>query len=165
MTTVNENTEAQDEKSQMSRPSDSKSLITITSASQLLKNELTTEKLMAERQKSDTVPSCIWSDEYNDEILETIDNDVPKKETPIERPSWANKIEYLLAQVGFSVGLSTIWRFPYLCFHNGGGKPGGQESWTHKGVRSQMTILAILGSLRYVGVGDLGTSLGQETGT
>ncbi|XP_072603306.1 orphan sodium- and chloride-dependent neurotransmitter transporter NTT5-like [Vulpes vulpes] len=121
MTTVNENTEAQDEKSQMSRPSDSKSLITITSASQLLKNELTTEKLMAERQKSDTVPSCIWSDEYNDEILETIDNDVPKKETPIERPSWANKIEYLLAQVGFSVGLSTIWRFPYLCFHNGGG--------------------------------------------
>ncbi|XP_077701874.1 orphan sodium- and chloride-dependent neurotransmitter transporter NTT5-like isoform X1 [Canis aureus] len=121
MTTVNENTEAQDEKSQMSRPSDSKSLITITSASQLLKTELTTEKLMAERQKSDTVPSCIWSDEYNDEILETIDNDVPKKETPIERPSWANKIEYLLAQVGFSVGLSTIWRFPYLCFHNGGG--------------------------------------------
>ncbi|EFB23949.1 hypothetical protein PANDA_006283, partial [Ailuropoda melanoleuca] len=51
----------------------------------------------------------------------TIDNDEPKEEAPTDRPSWANKIEYLLAQVGFSVGLSTIWRFPYLCFHNGGG--------------------------------------------
>uniref|UniRef100_A0A8B9XWD2 Transporter n=1 Tax=Bos mutus grunniens TaxID=30521 RepID=A0A8B9XWD2_BOSMU len=44
-----------------------------------------------------------------------------KYEAPHERPIWANKTEYLLAQVGFSVGLSTIWRFPYLCFHNGGG--------------------------------------------
>uniref|UniRef100_A0A7N5KDD8 Solute carrier family 6 member 9 n=1 Tax=Ailuropoda melanoleuca TaxID=9646 RepID=A0A7N5KDD8_AILME len=69
----------------------------------------------------------------------TIDNDEPKEEAPTDRPSWANKIEYLLAQVGFSVGLSTIWRFPYLCFHNGGGKPGDQASWTHKGVRSTET--------------------------
>ncbi|XP_044767293.1 orphan sodium- and chloride-dependent neurotransmitter transporter NTT5-like [Neomonachus schauinslandi] len=76
---------------------------------------------MSEGQKFDTVSSYIWSDEDNDEILETIDNDEPKEEAPTDRPSWANKIEYLLAQVGFSVGLSTIWRFPYLCFHNGGG--------------------------------------------
>uniref|UniRef100_G3UMS9 Transporter n=1 Tax=Loxodonta africana TaxID=9785 RepID=G3UMS9_LOXAF len=45
----------------------------------------------------------------------------PKNKAPTERPSWANKIEYLLAQVGFSVGLSTIWRFPFLCYHVGGG--------------------------------------------
>ncbi|XP_048079962.1 orphan sodium- and chloride-dependent neurotransmitter transporter NTT5-like [Ursus arctos] len=121
MTSVSENTETQDEKSQISRPLDSKSLITTTSASQLLKPDLTTEELMAEEQKFDTVSSYIWSDEDNDEILETIDNDEPKEEAPTDRPSWANKIEYLLAQVGFSVGLSTIWRFPYLCFHNGGG--------------------------------------------
>ncbi|XP_019653774.1 orphan sodium- and chloride-dependent neurotransmitter transporter NTT5-like [Ailuropoda melanoleuca] len=121
MTSVSENTETQDEKSQISRPLDSKSLITTTSASQLLKPDLTTEELMAEEQKFDTVSSFIWSDEDNDEILETIDNDEPKEEAPTDRPSWANKIEYLLAQVGFSVGLSTIWRFPYLCFHNGGG--------------------------------------------
>ncbi|XP_045843252.1 orphan sodium- and chloride-dependent neurotransmitter transporter NTT5-like [Meles meles] len=121
MTSVSENTEAQDEKSQISRPSDSKSLIATTSASQLLKSDLTTEELMAEGQKCDTVSSYIWSDEDNDEILETINKDEPKEESPTDRPSWANKIEYLLAQVGFCVGLSTIWRFPYLCFHNGGG--------------------------------------------
>nr|XP_012423073.1 PREDICTED: orphan sodium- and chloride-dependent neurotransmitter transporter NTT5 [Odobenus rosmarus divergens] len=121
MTSVSENTEAQDERPQISRPSDFKSLITTTSASQLLKSDLITEEPMSEEQKFDTVSSYIWSDEDNDEILETIHNDEPKEEAPTGRPSWANKTEYLLAQVGFSVGLSTIWRFPYLCFHNGGG--------------------------------------------
>ncbi|CAL8277336.1 unnamed protein product [Boreogadus saida] len=37
------------------------------------------------------------------------------------RPSWNNKLEYILAQVGFSVGLGNVWRFPYLCQKNGGG--------------------------------------------
>ncbi|XP_019513703.1 PREDICTED: orphan sodium- and chloride-dependent neurotransmitter transporter NTT5-like [Hipposideros armiger] len=46
--------------------------------------------------------------------------DEPEVEACSDRPSWANKIEYLLAQVAFSMGLSTVWRFPYLCFHNGG---------------------------------------------
>lgn len=38
------------------------------------------------------------------------------------RPAWNNKLEYILAQVGFSVGLGNVWRFPYLCQKNGGGK-------------------------------------------
>lgn len=38
------------------------------------------------------------------------------------RPAWNNKIEYILAQVGFSVGLGNVWRFPYLCQKNGGGE-------------------------------------------
>nr|XP_027776145.1 orphan sodium- and chloride-dependent neurotransmitter transporter NTT5-like [Marmota flaviventris] len=42
-------------------------------------------------------------------------------EVPSDQPSWANKIEYLLAQVGFCLGLSSVWRFPYICFRNGGG--------------------------------------------
>ncbi|XP_053546797.1 LOW QUALITY PROTEIN: sodium-dependent neutral amino acid transporter B(0)AT2-like [Bombina bombina] len=38
------------------------------------------------------------------------------------RPTWGSKVQYYLAQVGFSVGLgNVIWRFPYLCHHNGGG--------------------------------------------
>lgn len=38
------------------------------------------------------------------------------------RPAWNSKLEYILAQVGFSVGLGNVWRFPYLCQKNGGGK-------------------------------------------
>ncbi|KAF5925927.1 hypothetical protein HPG69_000418 [Diceros bicornis minor] len=122
MTTVSGNREAQDEKPRMSRPSDSESLIATTSTSQFLKSELLPTEELIGRRKYDAPSSDIWSDEDNEEALATIEkDDKPKDEAPTDRPFWANKTEYLLAQVGFSVGLSTIWRFPYLCFHNGGG--------------------------------------------
>ncbi|XP_019961508.2 sodium-dependent neutral amino acid transporter B(0)AT2 isoform X1 [Paralichthys olivaceus] len=38
-----------------------------------------------------------------------------------DRPAWDSKFQYVLAQVGFSVGLGNVWRFPYLCHQNGGG--------------------------------------------
>uniref|UniRef100_A0A8C1PVC6 Transporter n=1 Tax=Cyprinus carpio TaxID=7962 RepID=A0A8C1PVC6_CYPCA len=38
-----------------------------------------------------------------------------------DRPAWDSKLQYVLAQVGFSVGLGNVWRFPYLCHQNGGG--------------------------------------------
>jgi len=49
---------------------------------------------------------------------------VPQIEVPENdgRPVWNSKLQYILAQVGFSVGLGNVWRFPYLCQKNGGGK-------------------------------------------
>ncbi|KRZ19963.1 Sodium-dependent serotonin transporter [Trichinella pseudospiralis] len=38
-----------------------------------------------------------------------------------ERLEWANKAEFLLAIIGFSVDLGNVWRFPYICYRNGGG--------------------------------------------
>lgn len=40
----------------------------------------------------------------------------------IGRETWSKKIEFLLAVVGFAVDLGNVWRFPYICYQNGGGK-------------------------------------------
>ncbi|KAK3736140.1 hypothetical protein QZH41_015529, partial [Actinostola sp. cb2023] len=34
---------------------------------------------------------------------------------------WGRKAEFIFACVGFVVGYGNIWRFPYMCFKNGGG--------------------------------------------
>jgi len=46
---------------------------------------------------------------------------VPDKHKSPERANWGNRVEFVLALIGFTVGIGSVWRFPILCARNGTG--------------------------------------------
>lgn len=51
----------------------------------------------------------------------SISSNPPGGDDP-NRAAWSGKMQFFLSIIGYSVGLGNIWRFPYLCQQNGGGK-------------------------------------------
>lgn len=61
------------------------------------------------------------------------DKGTPEEEVQ-PRGKWANNMEFILSMAGEIIGLGNVWRFPYLCYKNGGG-----EGYVDNGFTSSQT--------------------------
>ena len=64
-------------------------------------------------------------------VLSVPDSGVPDPSSPLKpgvpkprssRLTWASNMEFVLVLIGQCVGLGNVWRFPYICYSNGGGR-------------------------------------------
>jgi hypothetical protein len=70
-----------------------------------------------ENEKGAATNGDVMKAEETHEEVQTTPSKVKKRE------QWARKIDFLMACIGGSVGLGNVWRFPFLCYKNGGGEP------------------------------------------
>ena len=57
----------------------------------------------------------------NEKIVKFFFNFINRQKDEKSRAKWDHSREFVFAVAGCAIGLGNVWRFPYLCYKNGGG--------------------------------------------
>lgn len=59
---------------------------------------------------------------FEEKKIQANDDSVLEQSDEPNRGNWGSPVQFILACIGYAVGLGNVWRFPHLVYRNGGGK-------------------------------------------
>ncbi|XP_059142121.1 sodium-dependent proline transporter-like [Physella acuta] len=67
------------------------------------------------------IPTDCNGKKEDDSEVKLVNGKHKKVEVEEEREQWTRGLDFVLSLIGYAVGVSNLWRFPYLTLRNGGG--------------------------------------------